>query len=393
MGETTSQFQVKFEEKDRRDDFKTFINEFSNVQESRYDLTAVQEQILSQMPSNEPDQLVTEYWFECEFSAVTAKKEANLEFTLEAGFSRHWEVFEPFLEFLINVFQPKQLLCLTDDSTTGEMLVTPFDGEKVWHYETGGDGDWEDSVYNLKDLTYPIDSLLDLVNKGLPLAPSNSVFVLPDAAGEKSFADFAYELQFELEEDEEWAEKVKKLVEDGSDLNSADKQGTTVLDMAIDIKNVDLTKFLLEHGADPNAEDKDGYTPLHSAVFENSLPIVSLLLEYGAEVDPRDDDGRTPFFMAASDGRMEIVNLLVSKGADIHVKDRVNQNGLHSILYSSSLFLGKEHIEIMTWLIDEGVDIHLKDTNGVTPERLALDHKWSVKRAFKRAVKKKRKKI
>lgn len=101
----------------------------------------------------------------------------------------------------------------------------------------------------------------------------------------------------------------KLLLTHGAALELKDSWGKTVLDYASDFPNRDLVRLLLEHGAhltlaaaaylgdaeacrrllvdgvDVNSADRNGWTPLHHAAYEGHLPIIRLLLQNGS--DPR----------------------------------------------------------------------------------------------------------
>lgn len=74
----------------------------------------------------------------------------------------------------------------------------------------------------------------------------------------------------------------------GFDINTADKNGNTLLHLAADGK-VSAVKYLLSRGANTNLRNKDGLTPLHLAAgrgFHGSSPeIVKLLVQHGADDD------------------------------------------------------------------------------------------------------------
>lgn len=145
--------------------------------------------------------------------------------------------------------------------------------------------------------------------------------------------------------------KVIDLLRRGMDVNTADKEGTTLLMIAARTNNAELVRFLLDnrvntqrrnrfgdtalmlaslHGhvetarlmlerkVDPNIA---GWAPLHYAAFENRHEIVSLLIAAGAEINARAPNGWTALMLAAQRGHSETVRLLVGSGADIQVAD------------------------------------------------------------------------
>ena len=60
------------------------------------------------------------------------------------------------------------------------------------------------------------------------------------------------------------------------------------------IEQAYLLRRLLEEGADVNAKDKNGQTVLHGAVFLQSTPCIEVLLEYGADVRIADNFYKIP---------------------------------------------------------------------------------------------------
>ena len=106
------------------------------------------------------------------------------------------------------------------------------------------------------------------------------------------------------------AERIKELLEKGTDPNIRDGSGNTPLHFAASKGCVEVARLLLEHGADPNAQDKSGKTPLHVAAFNGHVDVVRLLLEYGADPSIRNRDGKTPLDLARESGHREVVSLI-----------------------------------------------------------------------------------
>ena len=58
----------------------------------------------------------------------------------------------------------------------------------------------------------------------------------------------------------------------------------------------DGVKNLIENGTDVNTQNKDGETPLHPACFNGHLDIVKLLIENGANINIANKEGKTPLY-------------------------------------------------------------------------------------------------
>ena len=86
-------------------------------------------------------------------------------------------------------------------------------------------------------------------------------------------------------------------------------------DLVTAIRNADaqVVRKLIEDGADVNARDADGNTPLIVASFYASPQCVALLLEKGADVDAANEVGVTALVRAATN--YEKARLLVDAGA------------------------------------------------------------------------------
>lgn len=87
---------------------------------------------------------------------------------------------------------------------------------------------------------------------------------------------------------------------------------------------------------DINVRDKEGNTVLHLAVRKKVLSIVLLLIEKGADINVINNNGETPLKIAIIDKNQEMIKLLISKEADIYIKDK-NGNTMKSLLISSNL--------------------------------------------------------
>src|SRR5262245_42037207 len=111
-------------------------------------------------------------------------------------------------------------------------------------------------------------------------------------------------------------ERVRELLRQGVDVNQADEDGWTPLDLAIsdDDLPAGLVEELLEHGADPDVADEEGTTALMVAPTR----MVPVLVAHGADVNARNRAGDTPLIQAASRGDVERLQILLDHGAEIN---------------------------------------------------------------------------
>jgi serine/threonine-protein phosphatase 6 regulatory ankyrin repeat subunit B len=123
-------------------------------------------------------------------------------------------------------------------------------------------------------------------------------------------------------------DEIKKLVEQGADVNAKDAAGQTFLHNLVMRRSDDLVdkiKYLIEQKIDIDAKNNLGNTPLHLAAFppHGSLEVVKLLVENGADVNAKNHDEQTPLYAAAQmTQQKEIVKYLIDKGADLLAADK-----------------------------------------------------------------------
>jgi ankyrin repeat protein len=84
---------------------------------------------------------------------------------------------------------------------------------------------------------------------------------------------------------------------------------------------VDIVKSLLAENPERiNTKDKDGLTLLHVAVVQGHMDVAELLIAKGADVNARDEIGDTPLHKATIYRHKDVAELLIAKGADVNAK-------------------------------------------------------------------------
>ncbi len=111
-------------------------------------------------------------------------------------------------------------------------------------------------------------------------------------------------------------------------LNSkhVEKYEQNALHQTVLSKNFDEVKKILENTSDIDLADKLGRTPLHYAAFNGDLKSAQLLLEKGADINALDNSKQwTPLFFAVFMKHQDMTNLLIKEGADQTIKDKFNR--------------------------------------------------------------------
>ena len=107
-------------------------------------------------------------------------------------------------------------------------------------------------------------------------------------------------------------EELKRLLENGIDINAKDGDGWTALMDASNKGNLEIAKYLLENGADINFQSNYGFTALISASSKGNIEMVKLLVENEADVNIKNNYGKTALDLAKIE---EIKELLRKAGA------------------------------------------------------------------------------
>ncbi|PHP67380.1 hypothetical protein CSC94_10115 [Zhengella mangrovi] len=97
------------------------------------------------------------------------------------------------------------------------------------------------------------------------------------------------------------ADEVRRMLDSGSDINSADAYGSTPLTVAATFGRTEIARMLIAAGANLEATDGQGSAPLHIAAFLGRTEIVTALLAGGADRYQRNGDGSSALDIAAAD--------------------------------------------------------------------------------------------
>jgi len=159
---------------------------------------------------------------------------------------------------------------------------------------------------------------------------------------------------------------VKRLLEQGDEINGRDVRGRTPVMAATHGNRVDTVRALIQAGADINLRDNRMDNPFLFAGAEGLLEIVKLTIDAGADTKLTNRFGGTALIPAAERGHVEIVRELLAR-TDVDV-NHVNNLGWTALLEAIILGDGgSRQIQVVRLLVEAGADVNLADANGGTP--------------------------
>ena len=145
-----------------------------------------------------------------------------------------------------------------------------------------------------------------------------------------------------------------------SELAGRLQDGATPLWIACENGHADAARLLLNQGVDINRADKYGATPLLAACSKGHVDAVRLLLDEGAEVDRSTEGGQTPLFIACYNGHVDAAQLVLDKGAEV---DRANEGGVTPLWIAC----GEGHVNAARLLLKRGAEVNRAIMDGMTP--------------------------
>lgn len=186
------------------------------------------------------------------------------------------------------------------------------------------------------------------------------------------------------------ANKIKKYIQKGIDLNKQDENGNTILFTLVANKKYDAIKFILENGVEKELENKFAKNPLDEACEKSDGAMVRFLLDNGFEVNRKNSNGRTILQNTAILGNEKIFQVLMTYKPDFNIKDPKgktvlfhavegkNINILKDVVNNvedinslddenqTALFKAvlKEEVEIAHTLISHGINVNFLDKLG-----------------------------
>ncbi|XP_063923115.1 uncharacterized protein LOC135137411 [Zophobas morio] len=153
-----------------------------------------------------------------------------------------------------------------------------------------------------------------------------------------------------------------------SDLNAANREGTTALQLACENGHTEVVKTLLQKQSSANTTNKEEMNALHFATKskKDNTEVIKLLLTHKVDINAKNMDGSTPLHLVCSRGHLQAAKILIQNSADINAVDKKSKNALHYAAVSKD-----DNSAIIELLVHMGLDSSNKDDNGMTPLHIA----------------------
>jgi len=110
-------------------------------------------------------------------------------------------------------------------------------------------------------------------------------------------------------------------------VDSRDRDGTPMLNIAARNDRLDFVQWLVEQGADINAVSEDrGYTAIMDAVWRGNIEITEYLIKKGSDLNTINKEGQSMLVLAVGANRTQICKILAENGANPDIPDAMGMS-------------------------------------------------------------------
>lgn len=153
-------------------------------------------------------------------------------------------------------------------------------------------------------------------------------------------------------------DEVRRLLQNGADVNEKVAGGLNALMMASRRGHVAVVKVLLEAGADPNSfggmHALGFFSPLTFAIDrenKDKLETIDTLIAGGARLNPPASFDESPLDTAIHENDIELVRALLKRGSDVNWENKFGSTPL-----ASAVTTGERNVNIVRLLLNAGAD-------------------------------------
>ncbi len=147
------------------------------------------------------------------------------------------------------------------------------------------------------------------------------------------------------------AAALKKWLAADADVNGQQPDGSTALQWAAYLDDLDAARELIKAGANVKIANEEGMTPLFLACQSGDAQLVELLLQAGADPNSTLAHGETPLMMAARTGNPDVLDALVKHGANVNAKEKLR--GTTALMWATAY----ARPQAVSYLVAHGADI------------------------------------
>ena len=144
------------------------------------------------------------------------------------------------------------------------------------------------------------------------------------------------------------------LLQQGTDVNAAEANGTTPLHYAVYNEDADLVERLIKAGAKVSVANDFGSTPMSEAAAVGNAAIIKILLKAGADMNSRNREGQTALMAVARTGRVDAARLLLDAGADVNATEQ--WGGQSALMWASA----QKQPAMVKLLVERGADVNAR---------------------------------
>ena len=146
-------------------------------------------------------------------------------------------------------------------------------------------------------------------------------------------------------------EKMREIIEQGTDLNAFDAENMSPLFLAAWLGEDEVVEFLIKNGANVNLTRSDGVTPIFLSL---NGEMIDTLIGLGANINHTTPNGITPLTSAILRHDIRIAEHLVKMGADVNVMKLSGRTPLSILNERKDTSLGKREESLRQLIIVAG---------------------------------------
>lgn len=167
----------------------------------------------------------------------------------------------------------------------------------------------------------------------------------------------SYEQPLVIAASDDDLETATQLLRNGENVNLAEEDGATALDVAVSNGNYKLVQLLLHAGANANAASEGGNTALFWLDDDAEPELISLLVSSGASVNHTNEYGNTPLLHVANWSSPKVIPALIGAGANVNAQ---NTDGDTALMIAAK----EGNAETVKALLASGANYHLRNAAG-----------------------------